>query len=56
MIGYHNLIGNGLLVMIDEKTKIGNFFKKDEIVTYKIYQIYQKKLLNIQMIIMRDQK
>ena len=28
------LIGNGLLVMIDKKTKIGNFFKKNEIITY----------------------
>jgi glycosyltransferase involved in cell wall biosynthesis len=32
---FSQLIGNGLLVMIDEKTKIGNFFKKDEIVLYK---------------------
>ena len=27
------LIGNGLLVMIDEKTKIGKFFEKNEIIT-----------------------
>ena len=26
---------NGLLVLIDEKTKIGDFFNDDEIVTYK---------------------
>jgi glycosyltransferase involved in cell wall biosynthesis len=32
---FSQLIGNGLLVLIDEKTKIGNFFKKDEIVLYK---------------------
>jgi len=32
---FSQLIGNGLLVMIDEKTAIGNFFKKDEIVLYK---------------------
>ena len=32
---FSQLIGNGLLVMIDEKTKLGNFFKKDEIVMYK---------------------
>jgi len=32
---FSQLIGNGLLVMIDEKTKIGNFFKNDEIVLYK---------------------
>ena len=32
---FSQLIGNGLLVMIDEKTKIGNFFNKDEIVLYK---------------------
>ncbi len=32
---FAQLIGNGLLVMIDEKTKIGNFFNKDEIILYK---------------------
>ena len=32
---FSQLIGNGLLVMIDENTKIGNFFNKDEIVLYK---------------------
>ena len=31
---FSQLIGNGLLVMIDEKTEFGNFFKKDEIVLY----------------------
>jgi spore maturation protein CgeB len=31
---FSQLIGNGLLVMIDEKTRIGNFFNKDEIVLY----------------------
>ena len=29
------LIGNGLLVMVDEKTRIGNFFNKDESILYK---------------------
>ena len=32
---FSQLIGNGLLVMIDDKTKIGNFFNKNEIVTYQ---------------------
>ena len=32
---FSQLIGNGLLVMVDEKTKFGNFFKEDEIVLYK---------------------
>tara|TARA_B100001057_G_C22854701_1_gene952274 strand:- start:764 stop:2881 length:2118 start_codon:yes stop_codon:yes gene_type:complete len=32
---FSQLIGNGLLVMIDEKTRLGNFFEKDEIVLYK---------------------
>ena len=32
---FAQLIGNGLLVMVDEKTKIGNFFNKDEIILYK---------------------
>ena len=31
---FSQLIGNGLLVMIDEKTKIGNFFNNNEIITY----------------------
>ena len=31
---FSQLIGNGLLVMIDKKTKLGNFFEKDEIVLY----------------------
>ena len=32
---FTQLIGNGLLVMIDDKTRFGDFFKKDEIVLYK---------------------
>jgi glycosyltransferase involved in cell wall biosynthesis len=32
---FAQLIGNGLLVMIDEKTKFNDFFNKDEIVLYK---------------------
>jgi glycosyltransferase involved in cell wall biosynthesis len=32
---FAQLIGNGLMVMIDEKTKFGDFFSKDEIVFYK---------------------
>ena len=32
---FSQLIGNGLLVMIDEKTEFGNFFNKNEIVLYK---------------------
>ena len=32
---FAQLIGNGLMVMIDKKTKIGNFFNKNEIVLYK---------------------
>jgi glycosyltransferase involved in cell wall biosynthesis len=40
---FSQLIGNGLLVMVDEKTKIGNFFKDDEIVLYKsIYDLSEK--------------
>ena len=35
---FAQLIGNGLLVMIDEKTKFGNFFNKDEIILYKNIQ------------------
>ena len=32
---FSQLIGNGLLVMIDENTKFGDFFNKDELVLYK---------------------
>ena len=32
---FAQLIGNGLMVMIDDKTKFGNFFKNDEIILYK---------------------
>ncbi len=39
------LIGNGLLVMIDEKTKIGNFFSKDEIVLYKNISDLSEKIV-----------
>ena len=42
---FSQLIGNGLLVMIDEKTKIGNFFKKDEIVLYKNLSDLSEKII-----------
>ena len=32
---FAQLIGNGLLLMIDEKTKFGDFLKNDEIILYK---------------------
>ena len=32
---FSQLMGNGLLVMIDEKTKFGNFFNENEIILYK---------------------
>ena len=39
------LIGNGLMVVIDEKTKIGSFFNKNEIVTYKNISDLSEKLI-----------
>ena len=42
---FAQLIGNGLLVMIDEKTKIGNFFNKDEIILYKNIQDLSSKII-----------
>ncbi len=42
---FSQLIGNGLLVMIDEKTKIGNFFGKDEIVLYKNLSDLSEKIV-----------
>ena len=34
-----------LLVMIDEKTKIGNFFNKNEIITYKNLSDLSEKII-----------
>ena len=42
---FSQLIGNGLLVMIDEKTKIGNFFNKDEIILYKNISDLSEKII-----------
>ena len=42
---FSQLIGNGLLVMIDENTKIGNFFTKDEIVLYKNVNDLSEKII-----------
>tara|TARA_B100001057_G_scaffold35937_1_gene32513 strand:- start:7412 stop:9526 length:2115 start_codon:yes stop_codon:yes gene_type:complete len=42
---FSQLIGNGLLVMIDEKTKIGNFFNKDELVLYKNLSDLSEKII-----------
>jgi len=40
---FAQLIGNGLLVFIDEKTKFNHFFTKEEIVTYKnVYDLANK--------------
>ena len=32
---FTQIIGNGLLLLIDEKTEFGNFLTKDEIILYK---------------------
>ena len=42
---FAQLIGNGLLVMIDEKTKLSDFFNKNEIVIYKNIDDLSKKIL-----------
>ena len=39
------LVGNGLLVFIDEKTKFSNFFNKNEIVFYKNISDLAKKII-----------
>ena len=39
-----SLIGNGLLVMIDEKTKFGDFFNNNEIILYKNIQDLANKI------------
>ena len=42
---FSQLIGNGLLVMVDRNTKIGNFFNENEIVLYKNIKDLTKKIL-----------
>jgi len=42
---FSQLIGNGLLVMIDENTKIGNFFNNNEIVLYKGLSDLSEKII-----------
>ena len=46
------IIGNGLVCLIDEKTQYRNFFNKMKWFFIKIQVIYQKKLLKIS----RDEK
>jgi glycosyltransferase involved in cell wall biosynthesis len=41
---FAQLIGNGLLILIDEKTRFGDFFNKDEIVTYSDINDLSKKI------------
>ena len=41
---FAQLIGNGLLVLIDKKTKFNDFFNKDEIVTYNNISDLSKKI------------
>jgi len=41
---FAQLIGNGLLVLIDKNTKFSNFFNKDEIVTYNGIQDLSEKI------------
>ena len=42
---FAQLIGNGLLVFIDEKTKLNDFLTNKEIVTYKNYKDLAKKII-----------
>ncbi len=42
---FAQLIGNGLLVFVDEKTKFGNFLNTKEIVTYKNINDLAKKII-----------
>jgi len=41
---FAQLIGNGLLVMVDKKTEISTFFKKNEIITYTDINDLSKKI------------
>ena len=42
---FAQLIGNGLLVFVDEKTKFNNFLSSKEIVTYKNIKDLAKKII-----------
>ncbi len=42
---FSQLIGNGLLVMVDKKTQIGNFFNKNEIVEYTSLSDLSEKII-----------
>ena len=42
---FAQLIGNGLLVFVDEKTKFTNFLNRNEIVTYKNLEDLAKKII-----------
>jgi len=42
---FSQLIGNGLLVMIDKKTEFSDFFNKDEVVVYKDINDLSKKII-----------
>ena len=42
---FAQLIGNGLLVMMDEKTRFNNFFNNDEIIFYKDIIDLSKKII-----------
>ena len=42
---FAQLIGNGLLVFVDAKTKLNNFLNNNEIVTYKSINDLAKKIL-----------
>ena len=42
---FSQLIGNGLLVMVDEKTQIRNFFSSNEIVNYKNINDLSEKII-----------
>jgi hypothetical protein len=46
---FAQLIGNGLLILIDKKTKFSDFFNKDEIVTYKDINDLSKKIKKYSM-------
>ena len=42
---FSQLIGNGLLVMVDKKTSLGNFFNRDEIIEYNNISDLSEKIL-----------
>ena len=50
---FSQLIGNGLLVMVDQKTMMKNFFESDEIIEYKNINDLSEKIIKYNSCILK---